>query len=268
MRLFRFLFLLVVFLSSSAFGHGLSCGDYFYRLQSIRFVLDRLESNRFVVDRTLSDTQAVAGGSGGYYFTFGPEFKTLLMGLGANQRWLEAGVGDGLAVLEYFRAGGRGQVVGLSYVESNGHILNARDFPKQYRFVSGAIEKANLKDLGQFDVITDLFGPFAYVTDLGELLQIYLRLLKVGGVAFLKIPIERFSKFIVDGKSVSFDSILKKVPGLSVTTHEVTSIDKSETHIAVQLRLLDKSAIDHLPKFELIEFFAGAPPRRQYNVIF
>lgn len=148
-----------------------------------------------------------------YVRNLGAAFEKALQGLGPEQTWLDAGAGKGFAMLQYYK----GSIYADRQVEfdpSKARLiaLNAKTpedargveelgvLPRdRFQYVEDYVEKINPGKIGQVDLITDVFGPFSYSTDIKTILEKYWAILKENGDLFLyfnnsNTSIDRMSK--------------------------------------------------------------------------
>lgn len=146
----------------------------------------RLEG--YVIDRSLS----------AYALALEPGFSKSLADLNPDERWLDVGAGQGLAVLDYFapeydpRQAGRrerqikkGRAVAMSIEDrrtprwqQTAETLE----PKQIQYVfSKSLRQYSDDELGKFQLITDVIGGFSYTENLAPFMEKVLGLLTVNG---------------------------------------------------------------------------------------
>lgn len=126
------------------------------------------------------------------------KFKDFLFQLTPHHRWLDSGAGRALAQKEYLnQATAPAQTTAVSYkkpwfVWSKKNLNYMSD-----RF----IEDISDQELGQFDLITDFFGPYSYTDNPVAIINKYLRLLNTNGRIYLSF-ISEYSAVINSDKSV------------------------------------------------------------------
>jgi hypothetical protein len=149
----------------------------------------RLEG--YVIDRSLA----------AYALALQPGFAQSLANLGPEERWLDVGAGQGLAVLDYYspeydpRQAGRrerqikkGRAVAMSIEDrrtprwqQTAETLE----PNQLRYVfNKPLREYSAEELGRFQLITDVIGGFSYTENLALFMEKVLSLLTVNGTFY------------------------------------------------------------------------------------
>lgn len=149
----------------------------------------RLEG--YVIDRSLA----------AYGLALQPGFAQSLANLGPEERWLDIGAGQGLAVLDYFsqdydpRQAGRrerhikkGRAVAMSIEDRRTpRWQQTADTlePNQIRYVfNKPLREYSSQELGQFQLISDVIGGFSYTENLSLFMDKVLSLLTVNGTFY------------------------------------------------------------------------------------
>lgn len=145
----------------------------------------------YVIDRTLSS----------YADTLSFDFAQKLRNLDSGDRWLDIGAGRAQAILDYYapdydrvHLGGRkgfgqkARAVAISVEDRRTTLwhqtaarLGARQI--QYYFKK-RLREYSLAELGQFQVVTDLFGGFSYTEELSVFMEKVLELLESKGTFY------------------------------------------------------------------------------------
>lgn len=149
----------------------------------------RLEG--YVIDRSMS----------AYVRALPAGFAQALANLGPEERWLDIGAGQGMAVLDYYspeydpRQAGRrerqikkGRAVAMSIEDrrtprwqQTAETLE----PKQLQYVFGKpLREYSTEELGHFQLITDVIGGFSYTENLSLFMEKVLSLLTVNGTFY------------------------------------------------------------------------------------
>jgi hypothetical protein len=153
---------------------------------------DRLSKNAFRVTSTMDV----------YEDSFPGGFREALAMLTAEDRWLEGGAGEALAMREYLTKG-PASGVGFSFKRPEKEDLSTfqKDHEKTFKYVEGDFAKieGELDETGKgFKLITDHNGVLMYTRTLSEDLERYLRYLLPGGrMFFVLIPVDT----VIDGKA-------------------------------------------------------------------
>ena len=118
--------------------------------------------------------------------------------LGAKDRWLDIGAGQGLAILDYFsprydamhlqgleQRGNKAQAIAIS-IEDRRTIhwdqTAASLESKQIQYLYGRrLREYSFEELGQFQLITDVLGGFSYTRYLSLFMEKALGLLELNG---------------------------------------------------------------------------------------
>lgn len=149
----------------------------------------RLEG--YVIDRSLA----------AYVLALQSGFAQALANLGPEERWLDIGAGQGLAVLDYYapeydpRQAGRrerqikkGRAVAMSIEDRRTpRWQQTADTlePKQIQYIFGKpLREYTTQELGHFQLITDVIGGFSYTENLALFMEKVLSLLTVNGTFY------------------------------------------------------------------------------------
>ena len=219
-------------------------------------------------------------------------FCDALGSLGSSDRWLDIGAGEGEAILDYYAVGddtapakkcarlsGRARAVAMSIEDrrtdkwqQQAAILGA----DRIRYLSGKSLRQYLsEELGQFQIITDVYGGFSYTEDLSLFMQKALSLLETGGVFYTIVqgvhledgkdrPNTRYLTELVDaaGRDVKVCSWLKKS-----TCAKVACESKSDWGEPTELIKIRKVCNDvSIPRMKLLKYEAGNPPVRRFEL--
>ncbi len=231
-----------------------------------------------------------------YLFTLPSGFSRSLANLGPNDRWLDIGAGEGRAILDYCtskydvmlmhgleRHSRKAKAIAISIEDrrtSQWHKTAASfDDAMQIQYFSGrSLREYSLDELGQFQVISDVFGGFSYTRDLSLFMQKSLGFLKLNGSFYTVLQDVRSEKgtnrpyypespFLTeianpDGSAVSVCSWLK-----SITCAEVTCELKSQSSPPVEVYHIRKVCDNvSVPGLVPVHFTAGTPPERGFKV--
>lgn len=146
------------------------------------------------------------------------------------------------------------------------HPLGDENFvPKhpRFRYLTGdLLTEIPAAQLGRTDLITDLFGPFSYTTDVSALMDLYLKILKVGGELLLVMDVSK-TKIINSGEESELSSVL-----CSMLSNEYFSCERKDSKVngffvySYRIKKLKKSDTYQFPRLKLVQLTSGAPPRR------
>jgi hypothetical protein len=221
------------------------------------------------------------------------EFERALAGLGASDRWLDIGAGEGQAVLDYyapsFRAGGDGREVRSRKARAVAMSIEDRRAPgwqetatrlgeNHIQYLSGRrLGEYSSQEIGRFQVITDMMGGFSYTNDLSRFMETVLDLLEVNGSFFTVLqdihredgtnkPFYPGAPFLTeiadaDGAELKVCSWLKRI-GCAEVTCEPKTHWKPPTE-AFRVRKVCEAVT--VPPLSPVHFQAGTPPERRFQ---
>jgi hypothetical protein len=229
-----------------------------------------------------------------YAFTLSPAFRQSLAHLGAQDRWLDIGAGEGHAVLDYHTskydvllqgsnpAGGKAQVVAVSIEDrrtARWHEAAASLGEKQIQYLYGRrLREYSPEELGRFQLITDVLGGFSYTRYPSIFMEKALSALDVDGTFYTLLqdvqpeagkmrPFYAGSPFLTeivksDGSEMKVCSWLK-----SISCVEVVCEPKTDSSPPVEMYRIHKVCNDvTVPPLEMIHFEAGTPPERRFQL--
>lgn len=229
-----------------------------------------------------------------YAFTLSPGFRHSLGALGANDRWLDVGAGEGNAVLDYHSSkyevllregggpGGKAEAVAMSIEDrrtARWHETVATVGEKQLHYVFGRrLREYSPAELGRFQLITDVLGAFSYTRFASVFMQTALGFLTVNGSLYTLLQDVQFerggnqpaysgSPFLTelvksDGSALKVCEWLK-----SITCVEVTCDARPQTTPPSETYHVRKvcDAVQ-VPPLTLVHFEAGTPPQRRFRL--
>ena len=211
--------------------------------------------------------------------------------LGSSDRWLDIGAGAGQAILDYYapegdapsgekcaRPGDKARAVAMSIEDRRTDKWQQQAASlggDRIRYLSGKrLRHYSVEELGKFQIITDVFGGFTYTADLSRFVEKVLSLLEVGGVFYTLVPgvhLEGGDKLGVfyltelenaAGRPEKVCSWLKQTAGVQVTCES-----KSDWKRPTELLKVEKVRSDvSVPRMKLLEFVAGYPPDRRFQL--
>jgi SAM-dependent methyltransferase len=212
--------------------------------------------------------------------------------LGGSDRWLDIGAGEGQAVLDYYaprddatspeNCGGsgpkaRGVAISIEDRRTDRWKEQAASFgDDRLRYLSGKrLGQYSLEELGKFQIITDVYGGFTYTENLSRFVEKVLNLLEIGGAFYTVLPsvhLENgkdklgtwYRTELVDAASrpVTVCSWLKQS-----TCTKVTCESQSDWAEPSELITIGKvcSGVT-VPRTKVVEYIAGAPPGRRFQL--
>jgi hypothetical protein len=211
--------------------------------------------------------------------------------LGSSDRWLDVGAGAGQAILDYYApkdnaaqakkcagSGVKARAVAMSIEDRLTDKWRKRAASlgdDRIRYLSGKrLRQYSRDELGQFQIITDVFGGFSYTEDLSLFMEKALGLLEVGGAFYTLIQNVHLqdSKDKPDetshqtelrdpaGSDVKVCSWLKKISCVNVACESKSDWDSPTELITIRKVCSDVS----VPRIILLEFEAGTPPTRRF----
>jgi len=211
--------------------------------------------------------------------------------LGSSDRWLDIGAGDGQAILDYYappdsaasaescaRSSAKASAVAISIEDRQTDKWRQRAGSlgdNRIRYLSGkSLRHYSIEELGKFQIITDVFGGFTYTADLSRFVDKVLNLLELGGSFYTLVPgvhLEGGDKlgtwYLTElenaaGRPEKVCSWLKKT-----TCVQVTCESKSDWKRPTELINIRKTCNDtSVPRMKLLEFKAGYPPDRRFQL--
>ena len=211
--------------------------------------------------------------------------------LGSSDRWLDIGAGAAQAILDYYapegdppsgekcaRSVSKARAVAMSIEDrrtDNWREQAANLGDDRLRYLTGkSLRHYSVEELGKFQIITDVFGGFTYTADLSRFVEKVLSLLEVGGVFYTLVPgvhLEGGDKLGVfyltelenaAGRPEKVCSWLKQTAGVQVTCES-----KSDWKRPTELIKVEKVRSDvSVPRMKLLEFVAGYPPDRRFQL--
>ena len=237
----------------------------------------------YTVDRSLS----------AYIDALSAGFNRALASLGATDRWLDIGAGKGQAILDYYgsdydrrylegkRRGKKAQAVAISIEDRRTPLWQenvASLGGDQIRYLfNRRLREYSLKELGKFQVITDI-GGFSYAVDLSLFMEKVMGFLELNGSFYTVLqdvhgedgtnrPYYAKAPFLTelasaDGSDVKVCSWLKRI-----TCAEVTCELKTHWKPPIEAYRVRKVCNDvTVPALAQIKYEAGTPPERRYQL--
>lgn len=237
----------------------------------------------YVVDRSL--LAYAAGLAAG--------FDRSLAELGAVDRWLDIGAGEGKAILDYYtprydamhpeRRGPKARAVAISIEDrrtDRWHEAAKSLEASQITYWFGRrLREYSPEELGRFQLVTDLTGGFSYTRTLTLFMERVLGALELNGVFYTLLldvlpeaaagPSAYPDSLLLteiqrpDGASVRVCSWLKSISCAEVTCEQ----DRKSTRRPVELYRVRKTCdAVSVPHLELVGYRAGTPPLRRYEL--
>jgi hypothetical protein len=274
-----------VALASGADGDRTQLDDEYLKQQQIYQTQDEGLLQSYVTDRALSS----------YALTLPAGFTTALANLGPSDRWLDIGAGQGYAILDYYSPkfdmryaqqkkgrGKKGRAVAISIEDRrtlDWRATAASLEPNQLRYFSGkSLREYSLDELGNFQMITDVYGGFSYTRDMSSFMTRALDILSVNGNFYTLLQDVRgeyganepgydASRFLTeiaaaDGSETKVCSWLKSISCVQVTC------EAKDWKPVVETYTIHKTCNDvKVPELTPVDFYAGTPPWRRFRLV-
>jgi SAM-dependent methyltransferase len=284
--------LAVLVIALQAYGHGIGwpqesapprMDEELSNQEKIYHSRDANVPSGYVLNRGLSD----------YADLLPSGFCDSLGRLGSSDRWLDIGAGEGQAILDYYapldnaapagkcaRSGGKARAVAISiedrrtdkWRQQAAHLGGERIrylFGKRLRQYSG-------EELGKFQIITDVYGGFSYTEDLAQFLEKALSILEIDGVFYTllqNVHLEasqdnpdagyRQTELLdAGGRPIKMSSWLKKTTCVKVVCESKSDWDSPSELINIRKVCSEVS----IPRMKLLQFQAGNPPGRRFQL--
>ena len=218
-------------------------------------------------------------------------FCAALGKLGSSDRWLDIGAGEGQAILDYYAAQGEAALerCGGSGPKARAVAISIEDRrtdkwreqtaslgDQRIRYLSGKrLGEYSLDELGKFQIITDVYGGFTYTEHLSRFLTKVLSLLEIGGAFYTVLPAVQledgmdklgtwYKTELVDGISrpVKVCSWLRQTTCTKITCESKTDWDEPTQLIEIR-KVCGDCAV---PRTNLVEYLAGTPPGRRFQL--
>lgn len=212
--------------------------------------------------------------------------------LGGSDRWLDIGAGEGQAVLDYYaprddatspeKCGGSGpkaSAVAISIEDRRTEKWKQQAAilgEDRIRYLSGKrLSQYSAEELGKFQIITDVYGGFTYTDNLSRFVEKALGLLEIGGTFYTvlsSVHLENgkdklgtwYRTELVDEASrpVTVCSWLKQSTCTNVTCESKS--DWTEPSELITIRKVCSGVT--VPRTKVVEYIAGAPPGRRFQL--
>ncbi len=218
-------------------------------------------------------------------------FCDALASLSSSDRWLDIGAGQGQAVLDYYAenaaaagekcggSGARARAVAISIEDRRTDRWKQREASlgeDRIRYLFGKrLRQYSPEELGKFQIVTDVYGGFTYTEDLSRFMEKVLGLLEVGGGFYTLAtgvhlengkdkPGSLYLTELEDafGRRVKVCSWLQKISCAQVACESQSDWDRPTELIAVRKVCSGTS----VPRTKLVEFEAGYPPGRRFQL--
>jgi len=244
-----------------------------------------------VYHRRGAGTYTANRGLSSYAEVLPTSFCDALGRLGNSDRWLDIGAGEGHAILDYYApqddaapaekcrgSGAKARAVAISIEDRRTDKWKqqaARLGDDRIQYLSGKrLRQYSREELGQFQIITDVYGGFTYTENLSRFVEKVLSLLEIGGAFYTVLPAVHledgtdklgtwYKTELVDAASrpVKVCSWLKKTAGVQVTCESKSDWDEPTQLIKVR----KVSSGVSVPTLKVVEYIAGAPPNRRFQ---
>ena len=252
------------------------------RQESIYHSRGELRLEGYVIDRSLSSYgDALAHG-----------FERALAALGPQDRWLDIGAGQGLAILDYYAPVNDSAPAGKSSSKAHAVAMSIEDrrTPRwkqtasllgtdqlQYLY-SKRLREYSTAEIGKFQIISDVIGGFSYTEDLSLFMEKVLGMLTVNGNFYgvlqdvrseqgLNKPHYAGAPFLTEvraaGEDIGVCAWLKRISCVEVSCHLQSDWVPQIESYRVR-KLCDDVKV---PALERFHFISGTPPERGFRLI-
>jgi hypothetical protein len=225
--------------------------------------LARLEKNDFNTERGIKDYNRA------FLSALMPKLRALALKGG---HWLDSGTGQALAVSEFVRLlqskkQNVPKITALAYKPDPEAVhsfqnLSQKVGDQKLKLLQGRfLEQISKDEIGATDLITDVYGPFAYSQYLDQVLNRYLELLNQGGSAM--IAYDQASTTMIrtrSGESVNVLKWLKSQDRKGSLKVERRFDEQGDDEHVILTRLGTEEI--KVPRLNLVYLKDGAPPRR------
>ncbi|MFL5815414.1 MAG: class I SAM-dependent methyltransferase [Bdellovibrionia bacterium] len=225
--------------------------------------LTRLEKNDYNTERGLKDYDRA------FLSALSPKLRALVL---KDGHWLDAGAGQARAISEFVRLQQAKKepvprITALAYkadpdAARNYQSLSQKVGGQKLKLLQGRfLEQIPKSEIGATDLITDVYGPFAYSQNLDQVLNQYLELLKPGGSAMIAYD-QAGTTFIRtrSGQSLNVLKWLKSLGRKDLLKVEHRSDHSGDDEHVIITRLgTDEIKV---PRLKLVYLKDSAPPRR------
>ncbi len=251
------------------------------RQESIYHGRGELRLEGYVIDRSLT----------AYGHALSDGFAETLASLGAEDRWLDIGAGQGLAILDYFKPAYEAAPAKSRKARAVAMSIEDRRTPrwKQVATVLGTnqlqylynkrLREYSAEELGRFQLITDVIGGFSYTEDLSLFMEKVLAMLMVKGHFYSVMQDVRSEQgsnkphyagapYLTEirnagGTDIGICAWLK-----SIRCVEVTCQLRADWVPPIESYRVRKTCNDvSVPKLERVHFQAGTPPERGFRLV-
>lgn len=242
----------------------------------------RRGAGSYVTNRGLSD----------YAEVLPTGFCDALGRLGSSDRWLDIGAGEGQAILDYYapqddaapaeKCGGSGakaRAVAISIEDRRADKWKQQAASlgdHRMRYLAGKhLRHYSREELGKFQIITDVYGGFTYTQNLSRFVENVLSLLEIGGAFYTLLPAVHledgtdklgtwYRTELVDAASrpVKVCSWLKRTTCTKISCESMPDSDEPTQLIKIA-KVCSGVAV---PRTNLVEYAAGSPPNRRFQL--
>lgn len=244
-------------------------------------------ANKHMNDNDFTTSRELNNYSYEFEFRDSAPFSDVLLTLPSKAVWFDMGMGQGLALKQGLELNTDVRGVGVSYKHpTHKQMASFETVRDRVTLLEGDyVEVMALKGrlepwMGRVALITDVYGPISYTHDLSRVLQVYMDLLRPGGVIMFNLgtsrnynqdkylpALESINTFLYRGYAGhgALYNWLLSIPGIEVADlipRPVEYMGKVGAVLSVKIRKTSLKV--QVPELLLLDYVEGKPPHRVF----